>query len=725
MSQHTIEIYNCNNIVSGELSVCDDKLNILFGRNGTGKSTITRAIDLASQGKPLTELTPYGSVSTGSVPSIKGTDSGGIFIFDNNYVNQYIYQTDTLIKDAFEVLIRSKEYDDAKKNIDDALSKIKTTITGNEEVITLQQQIGTLVNIIEFTGSTNKLAKRKSGIKSVLSGKGAYFKPPIELEDLRPFFEEVTVSKWAAWRLQGYTDFGAKGRCPYCSSGDNEKTTIINKVFVDSFDKASVEYAEAISKALDVLSAHINMEKANELLSLFGVKENLPVLEAQLAKLGMEARYLHDRLTAIVSFNGSSVERDNIVDLESKLTDMRVDLRVCEAYFTTDLTKTSMEAINAEISSLLEKVDTLKSEIGKYNKHIQEKIKDRKQDINDFLSLAGFKYTFDVEVDGENSAKALLRFILPDGKSGDMQSPGNHLSWGEKHSFALILFMFDAIRSDAKLIILDDPISSFDSNKKYAIINRLFKTGDKKNSLYQRTVLMLTHDFEPVIDYVQVGAGRQDQTSIYATYFENNNGKLQCTPIHRGNDIMSSMVLFKELAMDDSIDIAARIGCLRKFIEHQFKNPQTDSNAYNILSSLIHGRIEPSLDADGIHKLNAEQIKEGIEYINGFFPAFDYDTLLSQCSAQSLLNRYGNEASAYIKILILRAYIEQNKEARRRLRNTNDVLRKYVDETYHIENDYIYSLDVRKFNIVPENYIAEADKFVIGEMDRNDFYGTN
>ena len=37
----------------------------------------------------------------------------------------------------------------------------------------------------------------------------------------------------------------------------------------------------------------------------------------------------------------------------------------------------------------------------------------------------------------------------------------------------LILFMFDAIRSDAKLIILDDPISSFDSNKKYAIINRL------------------------------------------------------------------------------------------------------------------------------------------------------------------------------------------------------------------------------------------------------------
>jgi DNA repair exonuclease SbcCD ATPase subunit len=472
----------------------------------------------SSQDKELTELAPYGSVNADAPPSIEGVISGGITIFDDNYVNQYVYQPDSLIKDAFEVLIRSKEYDDAKKNIDDALVKIKTTITGREEVIALQQQIGVLIRNIEFTDNTNKLAKRKSGIKGVLSGKGAYFNPPAELNELRPFFEEDTVSKWAAWRLQGYAEFGTKGRCPYCSIEDTETTTTINKVFVDSFDKASVEYVAEISKALETLSAYLNMGKARELLSLFGIKENIPVLEAQLAKLGVEARYLHDRLTAIVSFNGSSVDRDNIAELESKLTDMKVDLRACDSYFTSELTKTEMEAINAEIDSLLQKVGTLKGEIGKYNKHIQDKIKEKKQDINDFLNLAGFKYTFDVDVKGENSARALLKFILPDGNSGDLQSPGKHLSWGEKHSFALILFMFDAIRNDAKLIILDDPISSFDSNKKYAIINRLFKTGERGNSLYERTVLMLTHDFEPVIDYVQTNSGRQTPTSVCASY---------------------------------------------------------------------------------------------------------------------------------------------------------------------------------------------------------------
>lgn len=64
---------------------------------------------------------------------------------------------------------------------------------------------------------------------------------------------------------------------------------------------------------------------------------------------------------------------------------------------------------------------------------------------------------------------------------------------------------------------------------------------------------------------------------------------------------------------------------------------------------------------------------------------------------------------------ILRVYIERNIEARKRLQKNNDALRKYIDEACHIENDYIYSLDVRRFNIVPGYYIKEADQFVLNE----------
>lgn len=72
MSDIVIKISNCNNITTGEVPIYGDKLNILFGRNGTGKSTIARAIYLKSHDKPLTELAPYGNVSTDSAPSLEG-----------------------------------------------------------------------------------------------------------------------------------------------------------------------------------------------------------------------------------------------------------------------------------------------------------------------------------------------------------------------------------------------------------------------------------------------------------------------------------------------------------------------------------------------------------------------------------------------------------------------------------------------------------------------------
>ena len=130
MPDTIIKIRNCNNIVNGDITICAEKLNILFGRNGTGKSSIARAVYLLSQGKELTELAPYGISSEETTPQITGVPTGNIAIFDDEYVRQYVYQPNTLIKDTFEVLIRSKEYDDAKKNIDESLSRIRDTITG-------------------------------------------------------------------------------------------------------------------------------------------------------------------------------------------------------------------------------------------------------------------------------------------------------------------------------------------------------------------------------------------------------------------------------------------------------------------------------------------------------------------------------------------------------------------------------------------------------------------
>lgn len=170
------------------------------------------------------------------------------------------------------------------------------------------------------------------------------------------------------------------------------------------------------------------------------------------------------------------------------------------------------------------------------------------------------------------------------------------------------------------------------------------------------------------------------------------------------------------MAKDTSLDLAARVGCLRKYIEHTNLNPRVDSTAYNVLSSLIHGRPIPTSDNEGQNKLDQSQIDVGCNEIKEYITDFDYSLALTNCDSTHLKNRYTSEKIPYIKILILRAYVEQNQEARNRLRTANDVLRKYVDETFHIENDYLYSLDVRRFNIVPEHYMRAADDFMKNEI---------
>ena len=56
-----INVRNCNNIASAQLTIEEEKLNIRFAPNGTGKSTISKAIQFSSSDdhQSLAELLPF------------------------------------------------------------------------------------------------------------------------------------------------------------------------------------------------------------------------------------------------------------------------------------------------------------------------------------------------------------------------------------------------------------------------------------------------------------------------------------------------------------------------------------------------------------------------------------------------------------------------------------------------------------------------------------------
>ena len=80
----------------------------------------------------------------------------------------------------------------------------------------------------------------------------------------------------------------------------------------------------------------------------------------------------------------------------------RIEYRSATCQFSYD------DLTYQKIDELLSSVGKLKGEISKYNKYLSEQIKNRTKDINVFLELAGFKYHFDVKLDGEDNASAIL-----------------------------------------------------------------------------------------------------------------------------------------------------------------------------------------------------------------------------------------------------------------------------------------------------------------------------
>lgn len=717
MGIETIKIENCNNIKSCDFTIGNEMLNIKYAINGTGKSTISKAIKLSSDNERLNSLTPFAAVNHNDEehkPKVSDLRFQNVVVFNDEYLKKCVYQKSELLENTFEIMIYSDRYYNLKTSIEEQLKDIKAIARDKNDVSKIKEIMSSLCNLLVVNGDNRTLSRRQSAIKSVFNNsKGALFNLPTELTEFKPFVDDANGVEWAAWKLNGINKFSEKGICPYCAGEHTENTKRKSQIFKDSFDENSINFSNKLREFLEEIGEYIDDKKLRLLLDSINSTFNRDELESELVKLSCEARYLFSKLHNLADFNGFTIDHKNMNEFQNKFQEMIIEETALD-YFNTDLFLKEVRELNEQVKKVLDMIGQLKGQVAQFQNYLNQQIRLRKTDINNFLTSAGFNYEFDIIIEDENQAHAILKYKLEDGTVKDVSVPDRHLSWGEKNAFALLMFMYDAISKNADLIILDDPISSFDSNKKYAIINRLFKTGDKENSLYQRTVLLLTHDFEPVIDYVQVG-GKQSSEYIRAEFLENINGIVYEKSIEKNVDMMSMVVLMKELACDSNMVMPVRIGCLRKFFEHTVKSPRENSLAYNVLSSLVHGREKPSIDNEGKDLMSETDVGKAEVEIKKYISDFNYDEILTDLSLEKLIDMFEQEQNDYCKLLILRAYIEQSEDARKRLKDSDDILRKFVDETYHIENDYVYSLDIRKFNIVPQYYIEAAKQFIENE----------
>jgi len=702
MSKFQVLVENCNSIDRAEIEIEENSLNIKYGPNGIGKSTIAKAIIAGSNedallgAAELMALTPFKHKDQDGgalMPSVSGIDDiKSVLSFDEDYVNQFIFQKDEVVKNSFNIFIKTENYDSIMTEIEELFSGIQKAFQENEDIENTIHELKQLRDAFNIS-SSGKIAKTSKVIKAYQKG-NKLENIPEALKLYEPFLKSKSPSTWITWQKKGNTFLDLSDNCPYCSSdlsADKKKETV--KAVEKEYDSKSVEHLNNLEETLDKLGNYFTETCKSNLKKI--TKENTSITEVEetfLKTLLLEISALISKFENLKWISFYKLQDTEGNKMEDKLRDMTIDLNMI-GNLNSENTSEIVKPINEKLEELISKVGTLKGKIGIQKAEIKKSINKNKEQINDFLRSAGYRYYVDIFPEGDSYK---MKLIHQDGNE-HIELASQHLSYGEKNAFSLILFMYQALRENPDLVILDDPISSFDKNKKYAIIHKLFRG---KESFRGMTILMLTHDIEPAIDMIRIkGTSDQYQSLNPSAHFLRvRSGVVTEVPIAR-TDIQT----FASICMENITSIPNDIIKII-YLRRHYEIIDDRGNEYNLLASLLHGRDAPTVqDLDGQTAMSGADASSASDKIKEYISDFDYQGLLVGVKdADELRKQFSATDVGYEKIQLFR--IIPNVE------HDNDVIKKFVNETFHIENEYVMQLNPQKFDTIPEYIIEECEK---------------
>ncbi len=687
-----IHISNCNNISNGIVSVREGVLNLKYAINGTGKSTIAKAIGSSAKhdDTALKELTPYKYIEekqSDHLPIVEGLpDDLTIAIFDESYVNQYVFLDDELLKNSFEIFVKTKNYEQRLAEINKLIGSVRTIFENNPELDSLLNDVSEFISVFGSNTRTG-IANNSTLVKGMSSG-NLIRNIPKGLEDYSIFLTDAQNSKWLKWQATGREYMTLGDICPFCAGEIASKREKIDRI-KNEYDAKTIEHLSKILGLFERLGHYFSPDTNTAVKE---ITQNVQGLSEEqknfLLEIKKQVEVFYSKLNQLKRLDFDSLK--NIDRLADAIPYFKIDMKFF-SHLNSEFTSKKVEIINTSIDHLIEVIGQLQGAVNKQKIEIQDTVKKYNTEINDFLRNAGYSYTVSIEETQEHSYKLILKF-------GDdkrtVSGVKNHLSFGEKNAFALVLFMYHAIYMNANFIILDDPISSFDKNKKFAILDMLFIRGD---SLRGKTTLLLTHDFEPVIDAVYNHPSFFQGTPT-ATFMENNAGLLEEKPITK-DDILSSIQVAKK-----NIQRCNHSVCKAIFLRRLIEITDGKTLSWHLLSNLLHKRNNPVFGQND-RMMTQEEISIATTEIREFIPEFDYELMLGIISNRDkMIELYQLSESNYEKLQIYRLINDVTKE--------NHVLRKFINETYHLENDYLFQINPASYNTIPQYIIDECDKAI-------------
>lgn len=687
-----IDIQNCNNIEYGKLTIEEGKLNIKYAINGTGKSTVAHALEYSRKGT-LDVLRPFKYLNDGieeHKPNLNiSPNINKIAIFDEQYVNSYVFQKEEILKNSFEILVKSEEYDMHMQEINASVSAITKAFKDDAEIDKLVSDLQEFED--SFGKAKNGYSKTGDIGKSLTNG-NKLLDIPEELGEYTPFLKsEKNSISWLKWQAEGNSFIDISDNCPYCVSNIKAIKKTILKVSED-YDAKYLAALDKVLKIFDSLSYYFNNETREAINSIVLNSSGITKEQVEFLKsVKEETTRLKETLLMLKYMSFSTFKDvDKVIDeLQKKVINLSYYPKL-----KSDYTEGKIRVINESIQTVINTAGKLQGQIAQQKKLIHSTIEKYKTEINDFLSTAGYNYQVDIVPDNQKY-KLILKFT---DESDQAIIVNEHLSYGERNALALVLFMYQTLKEESDFIVLDDPISSFDSNKKYAILKMLFMG---KDSLRGKTVIMLTHDFEPIIDSIY-NMKQYFQPAPVAAFLGNINGVLEEKEITK-KDIKSFLEICKD-NMKESSDELHKLIYLRRYLEIA----ELKGLAWQLVSNVFHKNREiPIMKIDDKQRnMTCEEIKQGECEVRKYIPDFEYSKVYERVKNTNELKKvYEDCKSGYEKVQIYRLIFDGSQE-------NGSALKKYVDATFHVQNDYLFQLNPREYKIVPQYIMNFCDNAV-------------
>lgn len=689
-----IIVKNCNSIDEAYIRIDEGTINIKYAMNGTGKSTIAKAIELSILKKDeLKNLLPFKNHDkkddANYCPSIHGAEKlSSVKVFNEEYIKQFTFKQDEVVENSFEIFIKTPEYIEGMKEIEESFKEIKYAFEANENIDAVITDLEELSN--SFGKSSSGYSKSGAIHKGIGNG-NKLENIPESVISYKNYLQSSANVKWLKWQIGGKEFLDISNECPYCVSPTTEEKKESIKSIEKEYDSKAIEHLNSILRILNSLSLYFSDDTNYKFKILTTNKSSISEEEVQfLIEVKSHIDILRKKLHSLKSISFFSFKDvDKVIDV---LKDYKIKIEFI-THLNSPKTNEIVGKINDALDQLIQKATEIQKNIGIHKCNIKNTIKIYSKQINSFLLYAGYKYTVDIEDDNEQYRMKLKHTDSPSSlKNGDQ-----YLSYGERNAFSLVLFMYDTIRSNPDLIILDDPISSFDRNKKYAILDTLFRGNI---SLKNRTVLLLTHDFEPVIDMIYTLSTKFPNAK--AAFLELNNGKINEIDIKK-SDIITFNEVCKSNLDDDCDDIIKLI-----YLRRRYEALGEKGCAYQLISNILHKREQFLwVDHTGERNMSDQEISDATLAIKEFIGNFNHSIFFARVTKDiDLISVYKNAKNNYEKLQLFRIIHIDSKI------HESDIIAKFIKETFHIENEYLMQLNPNKYQTTPTYIIKECDKLL-------------